>query len=70
MSVLGPGNVPGSGDVDYRLGRMYLLDTFWHNSEVVDIFIVISALQIRKLVLKEEKRPIPVSSRGHGLGER
>lgn len=55
MSVLGPGNVPGSGDVDYRLGRMYLLDTFVHSSEVVDIFIVISALQIRNLVLKEEK---------------
>lgn len=55
MSVLGPGNIPGSGDVDYHLGRMYLQDTFLHNSEVVDIVVVISALQIRKLVLKEEK---------------
>lgn len=49
------GNVAGSSDIDYRLGGMYLLDTFLHNSEVVDIFVVVSALQISKLVLKEEK---------------
>lgn len=55
MSLLGPGgHGAGSGDVDYCLGSMHLLDTFLRNAEVVDI-VVISALQIRKLAFKQGK---------------
>lgn len=48
----------GSDDTEYCLRSIYSLDTFLHNSEIVDIFVFISALQIRKLVLKEGKRLI------------
>lgn len=58
MSVLGPGeNDAGNGDIDYCLGSIYLLNTFLRNSEGVDIVVVISALHIRKLVLKESDSP-------------
>lgn len=53
---MGPGeNDAGNGDIDYCLESIYLLNTFLHNSEVVDFFVVISALHIRKLVLKKRK---------------
>lgn len=55
MNILGPGgHNAGSGDADYCLVCMYLLDTFLRNSEVVHI-VVISALQIRKLAFTEGK---------------
>lgn len=55
MSILlgAGGSDVGSSNIDRCLGNMYLLETFLHNSEVVDVFVFISALQIRKLVLKE-----------------
>lgn len=48
------GSDAGRSKGDCCLGNMYLLDTFLHDSEVVDIFVSISALQLRKLVLKED----------------
>lgn len=48
------GRDAGGGNIDYCLGNMYVLDTFSHNSEVVDILIFISTLQIRKLVLTKD----------------
>lgn len=47
------GSDAGGSNVDCCLGNMDLLDTFLHDSEVVDIVVFISGLQIRKLVLKE-----------------
>lgn len=52
MSILlGTGGTASGGQVDYCLGSMDSLDTFSHNSEVADIFVFVSALQIRKAVL-------------------
>lgn len=47
------GSDAGGVNADYSLGNISFLDTFSHNSQVVDIFVLIPTLQIRKLLLNK-----------------